>query len=257
MIACESLGAGPPLILVHGSPGNGAMWKGVVAALGDDFATHAVTLPGHDRAPDAAYTPIRADDLARDVEAMAATLGSPADLVAHSFGGVVALRLALRGKATIRRLVLLEPVVIPVLAALGDGAAADAMRAVFDTYRDRHFRGDARAAETMVDFWFGPGAFDRMPESMRHYVQSRTALNLRDIDATFRETYDPASLAAVATPTLVAYGTRSPKPAQRIATALASALGDGRAAALDGANHAMLTTHPAAVAGLIVDFLAG
>jgi pimeloyl-ACP methyl ester carboxylesterase len=50
---------------------------------------------------------------------------------------------------------------------------------------------------------------------------------------------------------LIAYGGASPPAAPAIATALAGLLPRARLAAIDGATHAMLDSHPQDVAGLI------
>ena len=59
-----------------------------------------------------------------------------------------------------------------------------------------------------------------MPEPVQAYLRANTAINIRDVQATFHETYDLRELSAFSTPTLIAYGSKSPSETIAIATAL-------------------------------------
>ena len=257
MISHAVTGIGPPLILIHGSPGNGGMWKGVATDLAGRHTVWTVTLPDHDRPPQASYPTRDIEYFAAAVETLAATVGNSIGIVGHSFGGIVALRLALRGKASVDRVVLLEPVAIPALGILGQAEAEQEMRSVFDTYRRHHREGHAdAAATTMIDFWFGAGAYAQMPDAVQTYIRDRNALTVRDVTAVLSERYTADGLAALAVPTLVVCGGASPAATRLITSTLASALGAGKLAVLDGADHALLTDRPREVADLIDRFVA-
>ena len=94
-----------------------------------------------------------------------------------------------------------------------------------------------------------------MPKPVQAYLTANIAINIRDVQATFRETYDLRELGALSTPTLIAYGSKSPSEAIAIATALADCLGAARTKLIHDANHAMLTTHTIDIAALIEGFL--
>ena len=94
------------------------------------------------------------------------TLGPPAVVAGHSYGGVVALTLALRAHLAMGALVLFEPVAVPILLTAGETDAYHAAKAIFDDYIARVEGGETGAVRRMVDFWFGPGAFARMPEPL-------------------------------------------------------------------------------------------
>ena len=83
--------------------------------------------------------------------------------------------------------------------------------AFFARYRAAHEAGDRLAVRAMIDFWFGAGAFDRMPEPAREYLVSYTSNNIDDVTATFRDAYPVEALRRLTVPTLVAYGGRSPE----------------------------------------------
>lgn len=111
-------GAGPTLLLVHGTGGATASWAGVTAALAPHFDVIAVDLPGH------GFTHVSADvERARDpfaLTGMARELGSllrmldvqPALAAGHSAGISVLLRMTLDGQLAPDRLVGFCPALV-------------------------------------------------------------------------------------------------------------------------------------------------
>ena len=250
----EDAGRGPVIVLIHGSPGTSRAWQAVGERLAASFRVIAPNLPGYDT------TPRPADDTAGDssyaarlIEALIAEVGEPAVLAGHSYGGVIALLTALRGRAKPRALALFEPVAVPVLAAVGDGQVFAAARALFDGYCAAFDGGDGEAGRIMVDYWFGAGAFDRMPGPVREFLVGHTAQNVRDVRATFRDIYSVAGLQALTMPVLCAYGSRSPAVMVKIVEAIAGHAPRGIIRKVENANHAMTTTHAPAVAALIAE----
>ena len=77
--------------------------------------------------------------------------------------------------------------------------------------------------------------------------------NARDVRATLRGRYSLEALRRLAMPVLVVLGDRSPAVMTTICEGIASTAARGSLARLAGANHALITTHAAAVADLIAD----
>lgn len=99
-------GEGPALLLVHGLGGAAANWVAIAPQLAERFRVLVPDLPGH-----AGSSPLPAaaslDPFAERVRELAESEGMlPAAFVGHSFGGLVALRLALRRPEDVRALVL-------------------------------------------------------------------------------------------------------------------------------------------------------
>ncbi len=93
-------GEGPPLLLVHGF--GGAAWNfSELAPLLPGRRLIIPDLPGH-----GASSPLPAPTLAGFADVLAELLAGPTDVLGHSMGGVVALRLAERHPSLVRRLVL-------------------------------------------------------------------------------------------------------------------------------------------------------
>ena len=238
-----------PIVLLHGSPGAPASWKGVIKALGEDVEIIAPTLPDH-----GASAPPQRRETQEMAAQIVATLGpQPGGIVlaGHSYGGNVALQIALSGALKVDALVLIEPVALATLPALGEDAAYAEAKAIFDRYLERGHARDPEAVGIMIDFWFGAGSFVRLPDAVRGFLRSQCEVNLRGVEATFRERHAREALAALAMSLTVAWGEKSPAVARLIAERLAATAQAGRAVMLEGADHGMLASHAPQVAALI------
>ena len=104
--------AGPPVLMIHGASANAREFTWTLAPkLEQDFRVLMADRPGHGHS----QRPPRADMLAVQAAQMAGVLemlapGEKAVVVGHSFGGAVALRLALDRPELVKGLVLLAPV---------------------------------------------------------------------------------------------------------------------------------------------------
>ncbi|HSR22009.1 MAG TPA: alpha/beta hydrolase [Candidatus Eisenbacteria bacterium] len=117
VIGWERTGAGPPLVLVHGSFSDRTCWSQSVPLLAPHFELASVDRRGRGLSPAPGPT-----DLAReaaDLRAVLDALGRPAAICGWSFGAVVALQAVLEG-VPCTRLVLYEPP-LPVASALPEG----------------------------------------------------------------------------------------------------------------------------------------
>ena len=253
-LAYREEGSGPPLVLVHGSPGEGRSWGRVVPHLKERFRTICPDLPGYggsDR--------LQVDEPAGRMAAMGAAvahlveaMAAPVHLVGHSFGGNIALQAALQVPAdAIERIVLFEPVYFRALQLTGDDAALKPAAAYFEDYSRRAMAGEPQAVRLMIDYWFGEGAFARLPAAVRGYLGAFAALNALDVRSTFVGTSTASDLAALRRPVLIVDGETSQEVVRSIARALVKLLPNARMEGLAGANHGMLDTHPEAVARLI------
>lgn len=82
----------------------------------------------------------------------------------------MALAIALRGNVEIGALALFEPAAMPILSLARESDAFALARGVFDDYFAAFARGAGRAVQKMIDFWFGAGAFEMMPELLAAYL---------------------------------------------------------------------------------------
>lgn len=106
--------AGPLSVLaIHGLTGHGRRWETLANRHLSDVALAAPDLLGHGRSPWSAPWTIDANTaaLAAVIDSAAAGGSEPAVLVAHSFGGAIALHLAATRPDLVAALVLLDPAV--------------------------------------------------------------------------------------------------------------------------------------------------
>ncbi len=105
-------GGRSPLVLLHGLAANGLCWTVIAHELEGEYDVIMPDLRGHGKssAPDHGY---RYEDHANDVAGLIHGLGiSPAILVGHSMGGLVAALLASHTRSLVRGLVLADPTFI-------------------------------------------------------------------------------------------------------------------------------------------------
>ncbi len=252
--------AGLPLmaLLPPGAAG-ASIWRPVAAASRDRFRTAAVNPSGYgETEPFAGPAPMTIRD-----EAVAATAviraelpngAARAHIVGHSYGGTIALVLALEWPELVGRLTLLEPAPYPLLRDAGETAFADEIGA-----RNRDFiatvRGgglDDRAMESYLDYFNGgPGYWRGLDEETRSRMLAlpeRLAVNL---DAVERLEMSRADLAAIAAPVAVVRGGATDPLHARLSEIVAGAIPYAALIDLPGAGHMMTLTHGAAIAELL------
>jgi len=101
-----SVGAGRPLVLLHGWAMHGGLFAPILPALAQRWRVHVVDLPGHGASADLGDWSL--DAVVDAVAASVDTADEPLALAGWSLGGLVALRWARRDPARVRRLLLLS-----------------------------------------------------------------------------------------------------------------------------------------------------
>jgi len=235
-------GAGPRVLLVHGSAADHATWSIQLAAapLRERF-----TLIAYDRRADAATVEAHADDAA----ALLADAPDPALVVGSSFGAVIALDLVRRYPDRCAGAILIEP----PMGASDDAPAAP--QAFLDAYdRMAAEQGGPAAAELFLRTVLGDAAFARMPRA----YQERSKAKWREIraDSAALIAYRPryAELARVPVPVLLLGGERSAAYFRPTLEALLGALPHARLEIVPGAGHMLHAEAHRRFAELLTDF---
>ncbi len=103
----------PPLLLLHATPNSGRMFEALQPEIGRDRRTLAIDLPGHGES-DAPATPPSIEDYAGIAAASIADLGlEKMDVLGIDAGAQVAIELALRHPALVRRVLLADAPEVP------------------------------------------------------------------------------------------------------------------------------------------------
>jgi len=121
----ETVGSGPPLVVLHGLFGSSGNWRGVARALAVSHTVVSVDLRNHGASPwaDSMDYVEMADDVLQLIDRL--ELKRPT-LMGHSMGGKVAMALALRHPARISGLIVVD--IAPVSYADTLTPFAEAMR---------------------------------------------------------------------------------------------------------------------------------
>ena len=249
-ISWRDAGSGAPVLLLHCTNGHGGAWRDLRVHLP---GRHIVPdLPAHGRS--GPLQPGR-DFLRQSAEAMAALLersGGAADIVGHSFGAVVALRLALDRPDLVRRLALYEPVLFAAARGSPEHDAYAARHEAILSHRDAAMRAKAFHAE------WGDMPWDRLPEERRTYILERADLILRQRASIAEDAtglLDPGGLEGLRRAVLLVCGSDSPPVVRVVAERLAARLPEARFAVLEGAGHMGPVTDADALARIVVPFL--
>ncbi|WP_046471524.1 alpha/beta fold hydrolase [Allosalinactinospora lopnorensis] len=246
-------GAGPPLVLVHGSTADHTRWRTVLPYLEPNATVHAVDRRGRGASGDARDYALEREfeDVATVVDAAAEAARAPVDLLGHSFGALCCLGGAALATG-LRRLVLYEPAGTSVddpippelIGRLEALLAEDRREEVLVTF----FREAVQIPEPQLD------VLRSLPAWQGRVAAAHTiARELRAIES---HRYDPADIAAVTVPTLVLAGGESPAGVRGICDAVAGALPHGRLAVLEGQQHVAMDTAPELFGRLVAEFLA-
>jgi pimeloyl-ACP methyl ester carboxylesterase len=249
MLPHDEAGSGPAVVLIHAGIADRTMWAEhlhPLAAAG--FRVVAIDLPGFGEAP----VPTGEDAPWVDVVETMDGLGiDRAALVGCSFGGAVALRVAVVAPERVWALALVSAPAPGIEPSPELEAAWEAEEAALE-------RGDVEAAvAAVVDTWTLPGA----PAALRDHVAAmqRRAFALQ-ADAAAEEAPDPLEddagpLARVDVPALVAVGARDKRDFLDGAELLARTLPRARHAVIDGAGHLAPLETPEAFRDLLLEFL--
>ena len=241
-------------MLVHCTLGHGASWAGLMAHLGDRMTALAPDQPGHGLAPPCAVgTDFHDCATAR----LRPFLRPGSDLVGHSYGATLALRLAQEQPKAVRRLVLIEPV---LFAAARHTPEWRAHEAAFGPVRDALHRADWDAAlRRFLAKWGDGTAWDALPRSQRERLLRTGApllhATLPAVDEDSAGLLRPGGLERLTMPVLLVGGALSPPVVGAIHAALAARLPDAAQVTIAGARHMLPVTHPAALAPVLADFL--
>lgn len=236
-IAYDCRGAGPALVLVHGTTADHRRWAGVSPRLEEHFTVYAVDRRGRGGSGDG---PTYA--LAREAEDISAVVGAIEDdsisILGHSYGALCSLEAALLTE--VNRLILYEPP-IPLGMPVYPTGVPERMQALIDQ----------GAWESALELMFREVV--RMPE---HELKKYRLLPMwkgrvelaptipRELQIERTYSFAPARYANLQVPTLLLLGGDSPSIFREAIKALDAALPESSVAVLPGQQHIAMDTDP-------------
>lgn len=234
------------VLLLHAGIADRRMWAPQVEAL--EAAGHRVAAPD---LPGYGETPLAPGRIAY-VEHVAALLDEPAAVVGSSFGGSVALELAVARPELVERLVL-------VGSSIRGWDWSEAAEAGFATEEALLEAGDlAGAARQQAGLWLGPGATAEVRELAEAMTLRTYELQLPLDDQVAGSWPEPKAverLGAIAVPTLVVVGAEDVEDIRRAADRLAAEIPGARLETIVGVGHLPSLERPDEVNRLLLEFL--
>lgn len=238
------------VVALHCSGSSGRQWEPYAERLPAGMRLTAPDLMGSGR--EHAWTPgapVTLEAEARRVLAAFPADGAPVHLIGHSYGGAVALEIAMRWPDKVRTLTLYEPV---RFALLDNEETAGIRKLIIDAGTHiAHLAKSGRLHESaamFVDYWSGRGTWDKVTAPRRQVFADRMPKVAAEFDALFGDDTPPEAYAQLSMPMRLIAGMRSPLTARKVVERLAMLCRHARVVHLAGLGHMGPVTHPARVA---------
>jgi pimeloyl-ACP methyl ester carboxylesterase len=248
-----------PVVALHCSGASGKQWRALSHAVPGRFMVIAPDLIGcgenrHWRG----QGPFHLSNEAAAIVDIVDALDRPVHLVGHSYGGGVALRVAVERPNRIASLSLYEPTPFYVLKAVGpDGWDALSEIRTLATEITRGIATGAyrAAARRFVDYWSGASAWDGLKSETQDNLVNWIPKAALEFRALIEERIPLEAYRRLRVPMLLMRGEHSPRPAQLVAQKLARVCKPRMVEAVAGAGHMAPFSHAESVNRAIVDHL--
>jgi pimeloyl-ACP methyl ester carboxylesterase len=248
------------VIALHCSGSGSSQWNYLTEVLGGSFE---VLAPEHfgteNTGPWAGEHPFTlADEAARTIS-LIDKCERKVHLVGHSYGGGVALYVALARPERIASLALYEPSAFHLLQQMG-GNAAEAFAEITSIARrtcEGVVTGDYRgAASAFVNYWNGSGAWDVLRPAVQQALIRWLPKAPLDFRALIEEPTPASAYRRLGFPVLILRGEHAPLPTRLIAEDLSHLLPVSRLLTVGGAGHMGPLTHAPQVSALFEQHIA-
>jgi pimeloyl-ACP methyl ester carboxylesterase len=226
-IAYDVIGAGPPLVLLHGASASGReTFAGQIPALAESFRLFLPDARGHGATRWDAVDGFRAESLVDDLEGFVDGLGLRTfHLTGFSMGAMTALTFAVRAPERLRTLV------VAGITTAREPRASVASRLMDPERILRDDRAWASAMTRTIDAVQGPGAWRRLLPAIAADIATQPLLS-------------PGEVRAITAPTLVACGDRDPLVPVGQAWELSRQVRDGRLFVAPDSGHDLFARQP-------------
>ena len=248
-------GTGPDILFVPGSFSTPAAWQSIQKYLPQRYRFLSTSLCGYGETTETRT--LYDNSINHEIEILSqitASIQKPVHLVGHSFGGLVSFAAILMGKLKVKSLTTFEANPITLLEEK-NVLRFRKTRRISENFERQYFLGEKDAVKTIIDFWGGQGSFSSMPRVVQEYCRStgfanvldwRTALSFKTSSDDFRNWNIPC---------LIVRGELANDEMIEITDVLSKSIPDSQISVVTGANHFLISSHPAVCAHLLANFL--
>nr|WLD25883.1 hypothetical protein [Streptomyces sp.] len=230
-VAYDRVGAGPPVVFLHGAGDDARVWRPQLAALADAFTVVAWDEPGAGRSSDVPGSFVLAD-YARCLAAVVASLGlGPAHIAGLSWGGTLALEFYRCHPDLVRTLILAD-----TYAGWRGSLPAEEVRARVEGVRRMTAALPGDVDPTLPGLFAGevPAAYGALLRAMADGVRPGT---LTTQVALMAATDQRALLPTVSVPTLLLWGEQDARSPLTVARRFHEAVPGAELVVIPGAGH--------------------
>ncbi len=239
----------PLALLVHSGGFSSRQWRKLGQRLAPTHDVLAPDLIGYGEKPWPANQPFH---FRQDVDMLAGLLDRPADLVGHSYGGLLVLQVALARPDLVRSIAVYDPVAFGILGPEDPDARGGLALPAY--HADAAGVDDAWLA-AFVDWWNGAGAWSALAVETKAAFRAVAWKVYQEVDSLIDDRTDRAGYARIVAPTLLLGGGKSPLTERRTLERLAEALPHARLHMFPEMGHMGPITHADAVNAAIAAHL--
>lgn len=257
-LAYDDAGQGAAVVCVHGSWTDHHAWDAVAPTLAQRYRIIGYDRRGHSDSE----RPVGIHGFAAQVADVAALIAAldatPAHLLTNSYGGVIALGLAVANPDRVASLCLHEPPLFSILgedpriAEFLDDYQVNGDRVVAEIRAGRHEAAARRFVETIA---LGPGGWELLPEEMRRVMTCNAPTFLDDAAVPAQGVMDTDDLIGLTAPVLLTIGAQSPPAFPMVVDRLVEAIPGSERYTFADAGHIPHRTHPDELARVVLAFL--
>jgi pimeloyl-ACP methyl ester carboxylesterase len=254
----QPAGTQATVICLHSSGSTGGQWTALRAQLEPDILVLTPDFHGHGTGP--AWHGFDEDIVAADAARIACLAGGVpggVHLVGHSYGGAVALRVALYHPKSVASVAIYEPVVVRLLFDYhGRKRPASEVIEIASDMRRRLRSGNAAgAAARFVDYWGGNGAWRALSVGQQAGVMKCVGVIAAHFAALASDAPRLSDYRSLRTPVLMLLGSEMRAPIRRIGELLRFALPNATFDTITTMGHMGPITHAGAIAQRIARFV--
>lgn len=249
-------GAGPPLVLVHGSMSSHRQWRSLADRLRDRYRVIAADLLAC--APPGSRE-LGAFTFAQDCDFITqlVDMNPGAHLLGHSYGGLITIKVAMAAREKLSSLILMEPSCFHLLEQEKQPEYEE-ISGLRKLQRAHEARGDtAEAARVFIEYWIGPDAWTAMPARRKELMMLGVPKLNEDWPGTLEHQTRLADYSALSLRTLLMRAKDTRRPSFRIVDLLRPVLPNATLAEIASGGHMSSLTNPEPVNEAVDRFLEG